>query len=181
MFIWYYYYFLGFTGLPGPGLVNATVLTASGQPIQFAPSGLGGLGGPQKLIVTQHTPGGQPRLIVPAQLLSNGPNAAGASMRPMTASMTSAGSLHLTPEMVGGHHHNDFKKIEGLGEQHHQQHHPEIINPGRQILASQQLSLFPTSTLTERIETHKIISTPIGVSGTPIILQTAGALTSLQP
>merc|ERR1711944_30037 len=57
----------------------------------------------------------------------------------------------------------------------------ELINPGTQILASQQLSLFPTSTLTERIETHKIISTPIGVSGTPIILQTAGALTSLQP
>merc|ERR1712156_1213112 len=75
------------------------------------------------------------------------------------------------------------KKIEGgnAEQQQQQQQHPEIINPGRQILASQQLSLFPTSTLTERIETHKIISTPIGVSGTPIILQTAGALTSLQP
>ena len=160
-------------------MVNATVLTASGQPIQFGPSGLG-VGGPQKLIVTQHTPGGQPRLIVPAQLLSNGPNAAGASVRPMTASMTSTGSLHLTPEIGGGHHHNDLKKYEGGGGAEQQQH-PEIINPGRQILASQQLSLFPTSTLTERIETHKIISTPIGVSGTPIILQTAGALTSLQP
>ena len=49
-------------------VLNATVLTASGQPVQFTQ------GGPQKLIVTQHA-GGQPRLIVPAQqvaLLSNG-------------------------------------------------------------------------------------------------------------
>ena len=129
-------------------MLNATVLTASGQPIQLAQSSLGG---PQKLIVTQHTPGGQPRLIVPAQLLSNGPSA--------------------VPNRDGTGH--EMKK-EGSETS-------ELINPGRQILASQQLSLFPTSTLTERIETHKIISTPIGVSGTPIILQTAGALTSLQP
>ncbi len=52
-------------------MLNATVLTASGQPIQLTQPGLG----PQKLIVTQQGPGGQPRLIVPAQqlaLLSNG-------------------------------------------------------------------------------------------------------------
>ena len=58
---------LGFPGLP-TNVLNATVLTASGQPVQFTQ------GGPQKLIVTQHA-GGQPRLIVPAQqvaLLSNG-------------------------------------------------------------------------------------------------------------
>ena len=141
---------------------NATVLTASGQPIHLAQPGLGG---PQKLIVTQ--PGGQ-RLIVPAQLISNGPSVSAAAAHAAAASnMTSGGGQEV--------------KKEGS-----EQTATEFINPGRQILASQQLSLFPTSTLTERIETHKIITTPIGAtpivpSGTPIILQTAGALTSLQP
>ncbi len=64
--------------IPAAAVLNATVLTASGQPIQLTQQpggGLAGLGGPQKLIVTQQGPGGQPRLIVPAQqlaLLSNG-------------------------------------------------------------------------------------------------------------
>ena len=153
---------LGFAGIPTL-VQNATVLTASGQPIHLAQPGLGG---PQKLIVTQ--PGGQ-RLIVPAQLISNGPS--------VSAAAAHAAASNMTLTSAGG---QEVKK-EGS-----EQSAPEFINPGRQILASQQLSLFPTSTLTERIETHKIITTPIGAtpivpSGTPIILQTAGALTSLQP
>ena len=67
LIIIFFFPILGFPGLP-TNVLNATVLTASGQPVQFTQ------GGPQKLIVTQHA-GGQPRLIVPAQqvaLLSNG-------------------------------------------------------------------------------------------------------------
>ena len=153
----------GFAGIPNL-MQNATILTASGQPIHLAQPGLGG---PQKLIVTQ--PGGQ-RLIVPAQLISNGPSvSAAATLAASNMNLTSGGGQEV--------------KKEGSDQ-------AEFINPGRQILASQQLSLFPTSTLTERIETHKIINIPAGVgpggtpivpTGTPIILQTAGALTSLQP
>ena len=153
-------------------VLNATVLTASGQPIQLTQ------GGPQKLIVTQQA-GGQPRLIVPAQqvaLLSNG--AVSAASAPGGATITSA---TVTPLMAP-----ELKK--------------EGINPGRQILqslsaavaASQPLQLPNVSAAAgvavaqqpgglvpqgppgpERIETHKIISGPIGMSGTPIILQTA--------
>ena len=151
-------------------MLNATVLTASGQPIQLAP------GGPQKLIVTQQA-GGQPRLIVPAQqvaLLSNG--TASAASAPGGATITSA---TVTPLMAP-----ELKK--------------EGINPGRQILQSltaasaasglqlpssvasavaaahaQQPGGTPIQAGPERIETHKIISGPLGMSGTPIILQTA--------
>ena len=149
-------------------VLNATVLTASGQPIQLTQ------GGPQKLIVTQQA-GGQPRLIVPAQqvaLLSNG--AVSAASAPGGATITSA---TVTPLMAP-----ELKK--------------EGINPGRQILqslsaavaSSQPLQLPNVSAAVaqqpgglvpqgppgpERIETHKIISGPIGMSGTPIILQTA--------
>ena len=162
----------GFPGLPA-NVLNATVLTASGQPIQLTQ------GGPQKLIVTQQA-GGQPRLIVPAQqvaLLSNG--SVSAASAPGGATITSA---TVTPLMAP-----ELKK--------------EGINPGRQILqslsaavaSSQPLQLPNVSTNAavaiaqqpggpmgqqglqgpERIETHKIISGPIGMSGTPIILQTA--------
>ena len=154
-------------------VLNATVLTASGQPIQLTQ------GGPQKLIVTQQA-GGQPRLIVPAQqvaLLSNG--TASAASAPGGATITSA---TVTPLMAGN---PELKKDSG----------GQPINPGRQILQSLSYSspLQLPSTVAaaaatatqpnigglnsaqhpERIETHKIISGPIGMSGTPIILQTA--------
>ena len=127
-------------------MLNATVLTASGQPIQLTQ------GGPQKLIVTQHA-GGQPRLIVPAQqvaLLSNG----SANNTPGGATVTSATVTPLNTQRT---------EATANG------------NPGRQILQSLSSSspLMPTSVGSERIETHKIISGPIGMSGTPIILQTA--------
>ena len=155
-------------GFPGmANVLNATVLTASGQPIQLTQ------GGPQKLIVTQQA-GGQPRLIVPAQqvaLLSNGGGSAAST--PGGATITSA---TVTPLMAGN---PELKKAE---------------NPGRQILQSLSYSSplqLPSTVASmanhpniaglnsaqhhpdQRIETHKIISGPIGMSGTPIILQTA--------
>jgi hypothetical protein len=138
---------IGFPGLPA-SVLNATVLTASGQPIQLTQSGMAG---PQKLIVTQQGPG--PRLIVPAHqvaLLSNG----------------AGPPFSVGPNLSGQTLGNDVKK-------------DSLKDASRKIMAP-HLSLFPTSPLTERIETHKIISGSIGMSmsGTPIILQTA--MTSLR-
>lgn len=141
---------LGFPGLPA-NVLNATVLTASGQPIHLAQ------GTPQKLIVTQHHTGGQPRLIVPAQqvaLLSNGATATQAAGGATIAAVTSGSMTALSSKeaIVTG-----------------------SLNPGRQILQSLSSAapLMPDSN-GGRVETHKIISGPIaGMSGTPIILQTA--------
>jgi hypothetical protein len=161
-----------FPGLPTNVLNCATVLTTaatgqiSGQPGQIQLTG-GGVGGPQKLIVT-----GQPRLIVPAcQLLSNGANGPGGGVGVATIGT----SATVTPLS---------KPLDSTA----------IINPGRQILQSlsgtgttQALTLQPHQPISSlknedgrpqppRIETHKIISGPIGIqphSGTPIILQTA--------
>ena len=165
---------LGFPGLP-TNVLNATVLTASGQPIQLTQ------GGPQKLIVTQHTGGGQPRLIVPAQqvaLLSNGTVSTTHGAAPGGATIGAVTSATVTPL-------SKENAAVGLGS----------LNPGRQILqslsGSSPLTLQPHHQghqgagsandaqhghhphQAPRIETHKIISGPIGMSGTPIILQTA--------
>jgi forkhead box protein K len=143
-----------FPGLPA-NVLNATVLTASGQPIQLSGTT------PQKLIVTQQ-PGGQPRLIVPAQqvaLLSNGSASGvnapgGATIAAVTSSVTPLSKDQVTGLVSQG------------------------INPGRQILQSlSSSSPLQMASTDNRIETHKIISGPIGMTGTPIILQTA--LTSL--
>lgn len=152
-------FFPGFPGLP-TNVLNATVLTASGQPIHLTQ------GGPQKLIVAQQA-GGQPRLIVPAQqvaLLSNGANSNG-STAPGGATIATVTSNSMTPLT------KEAAIVSGG------------LNPGRQILQSLSSSsplLAPASTASmvastesSRIETHKIISGPIGMSGTPIILQTA--------
>jgi len=174
-----------FPGLP-TNVLNATVLTASGQPVQFTQ------GGPQKLIVTQHA-GGQPRLIVPAQqvaLLSNGtvstthgaaPGGAtigsvtSATVTPLSNSIISSGlnpgrqilqSLSSSTPLTLQHHH---PQPQGLHHIHGQPGKHEAVSVGVSG-GGLQGQYHPQS---PRIEAHKIISGPLGMSGTPIILQTA--------
>jgi len=174
-----------FPGLP-TNVLNATVLTASGQPVQFTQ------GGPQKLIVTQHA-GGQPRLIVPAQqvaLLSNGtvstthgaaPGGAtigsvtSATVTPLSNSIISSGlnpgrqilqSLSSSTPLTLQHHN---PQPQGVHHLHGQPGKHEAVTVGVSG-PSVQGQYHPQS---PRVEAHKIISGPLGMSGTPIILQTA--------